>query len=199
MKHLLLIRHGQPHEGHAQWPGDPPLNAQGLAHARALAARLAGEGIDRIYSSTQRRAAETVVPLAALIGQDVTALAGLCEVDRGVARYRSVETLRNEMPQRWQEFVESPCRFFGRDPAEYAAEVAQAYQQILADGRGTRVAVFTHGMAIKTALAAVLGLATVPYSRFTIAHCSVTRLSGSGLAQMRIDSLNEDLCGEVPG
>lgn len=198
MKHLLLIRHGRPHEGHPQWPGDPPLHADGLSHARSLARRLASDGIDRIYCSTQRRAAETARPLAESLGLDVTALDGLCEVDRGVARYRSVETLRREVPSRWEEFLGSPCRFFERDPAAYAAEVSAAYEQILADRSGTRVAVFTHGMAIKTALSAVLGLVEVPYSRFTIEHCSVTRLTGATLRSLRIDSVNESLCEQVP-
>jgi broad specificity phosphatase PhoE len=198
MKQLLLIRHGQPHEGHAQWPGDPPLNEQGLGHARLLARRLASEGIDRIYSSTQRRAADTAQPLAEILGLDVTALDGLCEVDRGAARYRSVDTLKRELPTRWEDFIESPCRFFGRDPAAYAAEVRDACEQILADPCGTKVAVFSHGMAIKTALSVVLGLNELKYSRFSIEHCSVTRLTGSSLPLLRIDSINERLCEPTP-
>lgn len=198
MKQILLIRHGQPHEGHAQWPGDPPLTARGLDHARSLARRLASESIDRIYSSTQRRAAETAGPLAESLGLDVTALDGLCEVDRGVSRYRSVETLRQELPTRWDEFIDSPCRFFGRDPAAYAAEVRDAFEQILADPRGSSVAVFSHGMTIKTLLSIVLGSSEVRYSRFSIEHCSVTRLSGSTLPMLRVDSINEKLCTDAP-
>jgi broad specificity phosphatase PhoE len=195
MKHLLLIRHGLPHEGHADAPGDPPLLPDGLGQAQRVAAALAGAGIDRIYSSTQRRAIETALPLAQALGLPVSTLDGLCEVDRGTDRYRSVETLRREEPARWPDFVASPCRFFGRDPAAYAAEVRSAYELILADPLGTQVAVFSHGMAIKTVLSLVLGLAEVPYSRFSVEHCSLTRLSGRRLQAMRIDSLNERLSG----
>jgi len=106
--------------------------------------------------------------------------------------------MRAEEPERWDEFVASPVRFFGRDPDAYRAGVVDAYRTIVeGPGGGTRIAVFTHGMATKTILGAVLGLEEVRYGQFSIAHCSVTRLSGATLGAMRIDSLNETLCAPL--
>jgi broad specificity phosphatase PhoE len=188
MKHLLLVRHGLPHEGHATRPGDPPLHPDGRRHALRLAHKLKREGIDRIVSSPQQRALDTAAPLARLLGIEPDVLEGLAEVDHRTDRYRSVETLRAEEPQRWDEFMASPERFFGRDPAVYRAGVVAAYRAIVADPRGTRIAVFTHGMATKTIL-------------FSIAHCSVSRLSGSAVPGLRVDSVNESLCAppRAPG
>lgn len=194
MKQLIVIRHALPHEGHPKCPHDPPLHADGRRHALRLAHRLRHEGIDRIVSSPQQRALDTAAPLARMLGLTTEVFEGLAEVDRHTDRYRSVETMRAEAPERWEEFVASPVRFFGRDPADFRAGVVGAYRAIVEGPGGTRIAVFTHGMATKTILGALLGLAEIRYTQFSIAHCSVTRLSGTRLDAMRIDSLNETLC-----
>ena len=195
IKQLLLVRHGQPHEDHALFPGDPPLHAMGHAQARALALRrLVSEPIDRIVCSPQQRALDTAAPLARMLGLRPEVFEGLAEVDRHTDRYRSVETMRAEEPERWDEFVASPARYFGRDPAEFYAGVVDAYRTIVEGPGGTCIAVFTHGMTTKTILSALLGVADIRYSLFSIAHCSVTRLSGTALSAMRIESMNETLC-----
>jgi len=197
MKHLLVVRHAFPHEGHPSRPHDPPLHVDGRRHALRLARRLQREGIDRIVSSPQQRALDTAAPLARLLGIRPEIFEGLAEIDRHTDRYRSVETFRAEEPERWDEFVASPVRFFGRDPEAFRAGIVDAYRTIVEEPGGTRIAVFTHGMTTKTILGAVLGLAEVRYTQFSIAHCSVTRLSGTTLSAMRIDSLNETLCAPV--
>lgn len=194
MKQLWVIRHGQPDEGHAAAPHDPPLLPDGRRHARRLAHRLKPVGIERIVSSPQQRALQTAAPLARLLSLDVEVHNGLAEVDhRGGGRYRSVETLRREEPQRWAEFMASPARFFGHDPAAFRATVVAAYRDILESERGTRIAVFSHGMTTKTLLSAVLGLPEALYAQFTIGYCSVTRLSGPAWGELRVDSVNESL------
>ncbi|MBT2301906.1 histidine phosphatase family protein [Variovorax paradoxus] len=198
MKRLLLIRHGLPHEGHPGQPHDPPLHLLGRRHAQRLARQLAADGIDRIVCSPQQRAIDTAMPLARKLGLTPEIHDGLAEVDHGTGRYRSVDTLRAEGPERWAEFVASPARFFGKDPAEYEANVLQTFESIVADTRGARIAVFSHGMTIKTILCAALGVREGLFGRFTIAHCSVSRLSGRALSDMRVDSVNESLCKPAP-
>jgi 2,3-bisphosphoglycerate-dependent phosphoglycerate mutase len=198
MKHLLLIRHALPHEGHATSPIDPPLHDDGHRHAQrlaqALASALSNEGIDRIVCSPQQRALDTAAPLVELLGLELEVIEGLAEVDRfaGVP-YRSAETLRAMEPQRWAEFVASPARFLGVDPVAYRQTVRDTFTDLISQPRGRRIAVFSHGMTIKTMLNLVLGLETEGHGHFSIGHCSVTRLSGRALEQMRIDSVNEAL------
>jgi probable phosphoglycerate mutase len=194
MKRLLLIRHGMPHEGHAKHPGDPPLHAVGRAHARRLAARLRAEGVDRIVCSPQQRAIDTAAPLARLLDLRPEIHDGIAEVDYGTDRYRSVQTLQREEPQRWREFLADPARFFGKDSRAYEAGVLQAFEEILADPRDQCVAAFSHGMTIKTLLCAALGVRGNSHSLLTLDHCSVSRVTGESVANLRILSINESLC-----
>lgn len=191
-KRVLLIRHGLPHEGHDRRPADPPLHPAGRAHAARLARRLARESVDLVVSSPQQRAIDTARPLARLLGMTPVVHAGLSEVDHGVERYRSAETLRREEPHRFAEFAASPARFFGKDPEYFRRDVVAAFEAVLASDAGC-VVVFCHGMTIKTILCAVLGI-DGGYVRFRIDHCSVTRLSGSEVSRMKLESLNESLC-----
>ncbi|MDE3090678.1 MAG: histidine phosphatase family protein, partial [Chloroflexota bacterium] len=66
---LLLIRHGETdwnNEGRIQGHTDTPLNARGFEQAKRLAARLACEKLDAIYTSPLARARAT----ADLIAQE---------------------------------------------------------------------------------------------------------------------------------
>jgi broad specificity phosphatase PhoE len=62
MLNLLMTRHGLPDVGETVWLGsqlDVPLRTEGRAQAEALARRLAGVRIDRVFSSPMLRALET--------------------------------------------------------------------------------------------------------------------------------------------
>jgi broad specificity phosphatase PhoE len=190
MKQLLLVRHGLPDEGHALRPGDPPLHATGHAQARALALRrLAFEPIDRIVCSPQQRAMDTAAPLARLLGLEAEVIDGLAECDRHTDRYRSPETIRREEPQRWEEFLASPPRFLGVDPEVFRRTVIDTFAALLADPRGRTVAVFSHGMPIKTLVAHAMRMPGT--ETFSLDHCSVTRVVGTSLGDLRVRTLNE--------
>ena len=191
MTKLTLVRHGMPDEGHLLQPQDPPLNKTGERQATRTAERLAGEDVGRIVSSSQMRAQNTATPLAGRLGLAIETMEGLAEVDRYTDRYRSPDTIRKENPERWEEFQQSPARFFGRDDGEFRIGVLTAFTNIIADPRATTIAVFTHGMPIKTLLVHILGLTTA--AKFTIGHCSVTRVVGESIDALRIESVNEAL------
>jgi broad specificity phosphatase PhoE len=191
MTKLILIRHGVPDEGHLQRPHDPPLNGVGENQAAQIAERLVSEGVGRIVSSPQTRAHNTAAPLARRLDLAIETIDGLAEVDRYTDRYRSPETIRKENPGRWEEFQLSPARFFGRDDDEFRNGVLQAFATILAEPRQSTTAVFTHGMPIKTLLQHILGLTTAV--KFTIGHCSITRVAGNSIDTLRIESVNETL------
>ena len=191
MTKLILVRHGTPDEGHLLQPQDPPLNKTGERQATRIAERLAGEDVGRIVSSSQMRAQNTATPLAGRLGLAIETMEGLAEVDRYTDPYRSPDTIRKENPERWEEFQQSPARFFGRDDDEFRIGVLTAFTNIIADPRATTIAVFTHGMPIKTLLVHILGLTTA--AKFTIGHCSVTRVEGESIDALRIESVNEAL------
>lgn len=196
MTKLILVRHGAPNEGHPLQPQDPPLTRLGESQAAQIAERLVDEDIGRIVSSPQTRAQNTAAPLAARFGLVIETMEGLAEVDRYTDRYRSPETIRKENPERWEEFQQSPARFFGRDDDEFRAGVLAAFANIIANPKAPTIAVFTHGMPIKTLLVHILGLTTA--AKFTIGHCSVTRVAGYSIDALRIDSINETLIQRPP-
>ena len=60
---VFLVRHGEKEKG-----DDPALTAEGAMRAKALAARLAGEGVTEIWSTRTNRTEQTAAPLAAELG-----------------------------------------------------------------------------------------------------------------------------------
>jgi broad specificity phosphatase PhoE len=164
-----------------------------LRQARERAASLAGEGVDRIVSSPQLRAQNTAAPLAERLGLAIHLVEGLAEVDRYADRYLSLDTIRAQGAERWNEFVKSPARFFGRDEEAFRGGVLAAVEAILIAPEGTTVAIFTHGMPIRTIVLHVRGESSA--ARFPIDHCSVSRVSGASLASLRVHSVNELLAG----
>ncbi len=186
---LILVRHGRPDEGHPQRPHDPPLDAEGRAHARAVARLLAGEGITRVVASPLLRAHETALPLAKTLGLPVDTVDGWAEADRDTRVYRSTETLRAEGPEAWQRFLADPVRTVGGDPERFRADVLGALDHVLSTSAPTaRVAVFTHGLPINLVLSHVLGLQGIVH--FQPGYGSVTRLRTRGTA-IGVLSVNE--------
>jgi broad specificity phosphatase PhoE len=62
MTRLILIRHGETEwnvTGRYQGQADPPLNAQGVAQSYELAEQLDETGLDVLYTSPLKRAAQT--------------------------------------------------------------------------------------------------------------------------------------------
>jgi broad specificity phosphatase PhoE len=187
---LVLVRHGRPDEGHAQRPQDPPLNDEGRAQARAVAEHLADEGITRIVASPLLRAQQTAAPLAARLGLRIETDDGWAEADRGVARYRSTETLRAQGDAEWQRFLADPAGYFGIDDAGFRGGVVAALQALSCQpDRDAHVAVFAHGLPINVVLSHVLGLQRIVH--FAPGYGSITRLRIGGHGAIAVHSVNE--------
>jgi len=187
---LILVRHGRPNEIDSETPGDPSLNADGRAQARAVARLLKGEGVTRIVASPMRRAQETAQPLAERLGLDIETVAGWAEADRGAHRYRSTETLRAEGGDAWAQFLADPIRYLGGEPSAFRADVLAALEATTAgEDRVARVVVFAHGLPINVVLAHALGLDSV--TTFLVGYGSVTRLRRRDHGGYGVASVNE--------
>ncbi|MBN1136333.1 MAG: histidine phosphatase family protein [Anaerolineae bacterium] len=165
---LLLIRHGESvgnAEGRMQGQFDSPLSDRGRDQARALLARLQGEGWKpaAIYSSDLCRAAETASILAAGLDAPVTLDTRLREYDIGALSgvvWREVEVLYPEVWRRLHEDEESVIfpgeeglDAFHERVSSVAANIVSSHQQ---DGT---VAVVAHGGSLGMILAHLLRLA----------------------------------------
>lgn len=83
---FCFLRHGETENnrlGLVAGASDVPLNASGLAQARAAAQQLAGSGIDAIWSSPLQRAHDTARCVAEVLGLDIVIIAELAERNWG--------------------------------------------------------------------------------------------------------------------
>lgn len=181
---LLLIRHALPvriDEGMGDGPADPELAELGHAQAAALAEWLATEAVDAVWSSPMRRARETAAPLAARLGLDLTVDDGLAEYDKDAASYIPIEELKAANDPRWNQLPERP--------EEFAAEVVEAIERVIAAHPGQRVAVVCHGGVVNAYAGHVLGIADPLF--FLPAYTSISRILASSRGVRSIGTLNE--------
>jgi 2,3-bisphosphoglycerate-dependent phosphoglycerate mutase len=148
---LLFIRHGQTDwnlQQRFQGQIDVPLNATGRAQADRLAARLATEPHDALFSSDLQRALQTAAPLASAWGRPAAVQAGLREQHFGLLEGLDVPTIQALHPALWQQWVEQDADFAapgGESQRQFHRRVLDAVRTLAADVAGRRVAVVTHG------------------------------------------------------
>jgi broad specificity phosphatase PhoE len=182
---LIFVRHGRPKV--MDGDKDPVLSDEGQAKAETLARWLVNRKIDRVVSSPMRRALGTAEPTSRILSLDLEVIDGLAEVSSGGSGYRGVEELRKD-PARWSKFLDDPVSFFGGDPVEFRRTVLGAVAGLV-NGHDGRTAVFTHGVPINVVISHALGLKRVMH--FLPHYCSLTRVSGSSLDDLSIESINE--------
>jgi len=142
MTTILLARHGETDWNLEQrWQGqsDTPLNDTGRAQARALAAVLAEEPIDAVYSSDLVRAHETARLIAEPRGIDVTAIRDLRERSFG-----SVEGMTTDEIQARYPGIELPWSD-GESREAMAERVLGALERIADTHPNAHVLVVSHG------------------------------------------------------
>jgi len=185
-----LIRHGETRwnqEGRVQGWLDSPLTQAGVAQARLLAARLAGERLDRLFASDLGRARETAAPIAERLGLDVELDAGLRERAYGVLEGCTWAEAEHGHPEAY-------ARVAARDPAyvvpggesaeAFHARVIDAVQRIASAHAGARVAIVAHGGVLGVLFRHASGLPLDAPRTHTLANASVNflRYGGGALA-----------------
>lgn len=97
---FCFLRHGETESnrlGLVAGASDVPLNATGLAQARTAAQKLAGSGIDAIWSSPLQRAHDTARCVADLLGLDVITIRELAERNWGALEGKPRESRDRRM------------------------------------------------------------------------------------------------------
>lgn len=182
---LILIRHGLPERSSVT--ADPSLSQTGRHQAVLVAAHMAGERIDAIWSSTMQRAKETAEPLASRSSLNVASHHGICEYDKDGGDYVPDEVLKAENYEAWKAMA---ANGFGYDMAAFQAEVVEGLEHIISEHPGQRVAVFCHGGVINVWAAHVLGLDRKLF--FEPNYTSVSRFACGRNGARSLISLNED-------
>jgi broad specificity phosphatase PhoE len=196
--HLLLLRHGETdwnNEGRVQGHSDTLLNANGIAQAHQLAARVASEeSFAAMYASPLARARVT----AEIIAQQCN-LTPLLDDRLKEQCLGDLEGLTGtEFEQRFPEVLAA----WRADPLQTplpGQEKRDAFQQrvqaFLADlqarhADGTRVAVVTHGGTIGMMLATLIGLDIGKRFPFWLDNASISHVDLSG-GRVRVRLLND--------
>lgn len=185
---LLLIRHGLPRhvENASGEPADPGLDDVGRAQAGRMADWLAGEAIDRLYSSPMARARETAAPLAERLGLSVEINAGVAEYDQHADAYVPMERLKEVDYDRWLRVMEGETE---GDFDTFSRQVIEAIDQIVTDNPRKRVAVTCHGGVINVWTAHVIGMQ--PRFFFYPDYTSIHRFLCASSGQRTVQTLNE--------
>ncbi len=181
---LLLIRHGLPEKSRST--SDVPLSATGQAQAERVAARLADEPIDAIWSSTMQRAIETAAPLARTRALAINQHPQISEYDRNSGEYIPIEELRVTDPAAFAALASGGP---GVDLAAFQAEVVTAIEAIITAHAGERVAVFCHGGVINVWTAHVLGMPVQLF--FEPRYTSINRFICGAGGRRTLVSLND--------
>ncbi len=167
---ILLIRHAQTDWNvRKRWQGqlDVPLNATGLAQARALSARLARRPIAAIYASDLIRAVDTARVLARPHGLAVRLEPGLRERHAGIFHGLTGEELRGLYPlaeaRQWLR-----CPPGGEASDVVRRRVVRLFEALLARHRGDTIALVSHGGTLHELLAHIMEVRPTARGRFML-------------------------------
>lgn len=181
MRELILVRHGRARSNDdGVVSGLPPggeLTPDGVREAKALAAALAGNGIDLGVTTELLRAQQTLA--LALVGRNVPRLV-LPELNE--IRFGAFEggPLRAYREWAWTTEAADPCPGDGESRAEVARRIADGLDTLLAR-REAVILVVGHALPLRYVLDAADG--TFPAARIEpVAHVSPYRLRRAQVA-----------------
>lgn len=186
MTELLFIRHGETdwnRQQRFQGQIDVPLNAIGQAQAARVAARLATDRHDALFSSDLQRARETAAPLAAAWNLAPVALAGFREQNFGVLEGLDVPTIKARHPALWLRWLEHRADFAlpgGESLRQFHDRVLAAVRELAAARTGARLAVVTHGGVLDMLWRSAHGLPLDGLRACEIPNTGLNRLRWAG-------------------
>ncbi len=159
---LLLIRHGQTDWNRdRRWQGwsDVALNETGLAQAAAVAERLRNEPLDAIYASDLIRAAETARQIGAHHKIEPVLDPGWREIALGELEGVPASQVATSGEAVTTTFLSGPLAPGAETFDALQGRLVAALKRIVAAHAGQTVAVVSHGGALRTLIAHVIGLA----------------------------------------
>jgi broad specificity phosphatase PhoE len=156
---FYLIRHGETDWNlHGRWQGhtDIPLNEDGRAQARRLAARLRADRVrfDAIYSSDLQRAWETAGVVGAALDRAPLALPALREINVGSWSGLTSIEVRAQDGETYARYKsgEDAARGGGERFLDLYTRVVAAVEQLADQQPGQTLALVTHGGPVRALL-----------------------------------------------
>lgn len=189
---LILIRHGEPVTVQTDGaPADPELSLRGQWQAERVCHWLSCEPIDCVITSSKTRAKQTVAPLVDELGLVPIEVPDLDEIDRRSTVYAPFQVLADQFPEHWQAIQEQRWNDIGWDTLEVFRErVVAAWEGILADPPGRRIAIGCHGGVIGVLASHLIGAG----QQWTFANppfASFSRIAVAADGRAQVLSMNE--------
>src|SRR5690349_692654 len=181
---VLLVRHGQS-KGNAErrFGGHTatPLSARGHRQAEVTARTLKSESITAIYSSDLARAIETAKPLAKMTGLPVNGTSAFRERDVGVMEGLTFEDAAQQHPEQYAALLRRDFEHVltgGESYRQLLDRAREKLDEIIAEHRGGKIAVFSHTGTICILALHLMGALDAPELKpvwISSANCGITR------------------------
>lgn len=194
---VLLIRHGQS-KGNAErrFGGHTatPLSARGHRQAEATARCLKSESLTVIYSSDLARALDTAKPLSTLTGLQINGTRAFRERSVGVMEGLTFEDAAQQHPEQYAALLRRDFEHVLTGGESYRQLLDRAWQkldEVIAEHRGGRIAVFSHTGTICILALHLMGALDAPELKpvwISSANCGITRF------ELRDDGFVRVLC-----
>jgi broad specificity phosphatase PhoE len=183
VERVYLIRHGETDwNTSGRWQGLLPvdLNDVGREQARRLAAVLQREAIDAIYTSDLSRAEETARIVGTVLGLVSSADARLRELNIGLFQGLTLDEIKQRYSQEYAAFMAEPITYVlpqGESRRLLAARIMAAWHEFVNRPDTRRIAIVTHGGAVKMLLSALFPAKSAEFQIMDIPNTSITILS----------------------
>jgi broad specificity phosphatase PhoE len=184
---LTLVRHGESEANFAgTWQGqsDSQLSERGRAQADALLGRFAADAFDVVIASDLSRASETARRMLGPRAERIVFDRSWREIDVGAWEGLTRTEVATRFPEQIAALAQGSLEQKvggGESWGDLRRRVSGALERLLAEHRGRRVAVVSHGGVILTMLATVLELDwNVRRRMSTVANTAVTTIDFSG-------------------
>ena len=196
---ILLARHGETADNARlvfQGQTGKGLNARGRAQAQRLAERMATDAklAHTLYASDLERAVETATIVSRLSSREVSLDPDLREVDVGLWSQKSHEEIERLYPDEWDAWSAGLDirRGGGETYTELADRVDRAIRRIVEKHAGGRILLVSHGGAIKSWIAKILGVSAEGLAALAgVGNTSLTEVEILASSKIRLHGWND--------
>src|ERR1044072_3426359 len=198
--HVLLIRHGQSVGNAARRFGGhtaTPLSPRGRRQAQATAHALKDEELTAIYSSDLARAMETAEPLAKLTRLPINGTIAFRERSVGVMEGLTFEDAAQQHPEQYAALLRRDFEYVLSGGESYRQLLDRAWQkldEIIAENRGGKIAVFSHTGTICILALRLMGALDAPELKpvwISSGNCGITKFELRDDGFVRVLAVND--------
>ncbi len=190
---LCLVRHGETAwnaEGRVQGQLDIPLNATGLAQARAVASVLKNESFAAIYSSDLVRTQQTARPVADLLRKKIILDENLRERHYGAFQGMTYTEASERIPEGYARFkAKDPAYDFGTGESlsRFNERALACIRDLAREHAGENLLVITHGGVLEMVYRHATGRGLSTPRDFEIPNAAINRIEIEG-SQWRVSA-----------